>query len=108
MKKFLLALALAIAPVFAMSAPDAARKDFCEFAALNAEAAAQAKQKLGMTQEEFETRVVNYAMNLLMQGTPQEAVGEIVEFILQGWDSQLSPEKVKAVVFAKCLKRVEA
>jgi hypothetical protein len=85
-KKALLASFLSLGLVAsAMASPHTQEKQaFCETVAKNYKAGVDAK-KLGMTEDELESRIVMFAMGLLQNGMPEPIIKMLVKPIVDGY-----------------------
>lgn len=106
MKKFLLAMVLAIAPLLSFSSPALQEKqELCKVHAANAAAANDAKNKLKMDEDEFNARAQIWAFEMLFSGVPEQVVKDALEFLQYGYHSNDSVDRIKASVFSKCMHR---
>ena len=93
-------------PVATWASPELAeRREFCQFAAGNTLAAAEARQKLNMPPAEFQERAMVYFMGLIENGVPEMLVMEIMDMLLEGWNSPFDPETAAAKAFEGCMQR---
>jgi hypothetical protein len=106
LRKLLLSVLLTI-PVIGLASPhQEERRQFCELAAKNANAAAQARQVLKMPVEDFEQRALMYFASLIQSGEfTDDQINVLMEAILDGWNSGKSPEEAAQQAFQSCLAR---
>ena len=106
MTKYIVGLLLALLSSIAIASPETEEKRaFCAWSATNAEAAAEARQVLQMTDEEFTTRVLIFYNQLLMSGMPEMMVMQTMSDIVDGWNSPWGPEITKQKVYETCMGR---
>ena len=81
------------------------KREFCQLVGGNAAAAAEARQKLNMPVDEFQARALQYYMNLLSNGVPEDQAEALMEGVLNGWNSPVSPELAGLKEFEKCMTK---